>query len=140
MIKVLAGPKGSGKTKVFIDMANLALETEKGNIVYITKGGRHTLDFSPSIRFVNTDDFNISSINEFYGFICGMISQNYDITHIFIDSITKITKATPEEFSEIIPGLEKLGEDFSVDFTVAVSVANEVVPERIKKYKVALQH
>ena len=30
MIRVLIGPKGTGKTKTFIDMANEALNTEKG--------------------------------------------------------------------------------------------------------------
>ena len=31
MINILIGPKGTGKTKVFIDMVNQAKETEKGN-------------------------------------------------------------------------------------------------------------
>ena len=86
MINILIGPKGTGKTKVFIDMVNKALETEKGNVVCVTKGDRHTFDISSSIRMVNTDDFGVKSCDEFYGFICGMISQNFDITHIFLQS------------------------------------------------------
>lgn len=134
MINILIGPKGTGKTKVFIDMVNQAKETEKGNVVCITKGDRHTFDISSSIRLVNTDDFEINNIGEFYGLICGMISQNYDITHIFVDSITKITKVTVAEIDTVIPALEKLSEKFSVDFTIAISAQKEEAGENIGKY------
>jgi len=134
MINILIGPKGTGKTKVFIDMVNKAKETEKGNVVCITKGDRHTFDISSSIRLVNTDDFEIDNINEFYGFMSGIISQNFDITHIFVDSITKITKVTVNEFDSIIPALEKLSEKFSVDFTIAISAPKEEAGANIGKY------
>ena len=134
MINSLIGPKGTGKTKVFIDMVNKALETEKGNVVCITKGDRHTFDINPAIRLVNTEDFSIKSIDEFYGFISGMISQNFDITHIFIDSITKVISASVAEIDEVIPALEKLAEKFSVDFTVAISAPKEEAGANIGKY------
>ena len=136
MIRVLIGPKGTGKTKTFINMANEALQTEKGNVVCITKGSRHTFDISSDIRLVNTDDFNIVSVKELYGFISGMIAQNYDITHIFIDSITKITNATLGEVSDVVPALEKIAADFNVDFTIAISEEKEGAPENIIKYAV----
>ncbi len=134
MINILIGPKGTGKTKVFIDMVNQAKETEKGNVVCITKGDRHTFDISSSIRLVNTDEFEINNINEFYGLVSGIISQNFDITHIFVDSITKITKVTVAEIDTVIPALEKLSEKFSVDFTIAISALKEEAGGNIGKY------
>jgi len=136
MIRILIGPKGTGKTKTFIEMANQALETEKGNVVCISKGSRHTFDISSNIRLVNTDDFNITSIEAFYGLISGMIAQNYDITHIFIDSITKITNATVEDFARVIPEMEAISEKFDVDFTVAISAEKEGAPAEVLKYAV----
>ena len=134
MINILIGPKGTGKTKVFIDMVNKAFETEKGNVVCVTKGDRHTFDIISGIRMVNTDDFSVKTADEFYGFICGMISQNFDITHIFIDSITKISNITVAEFDAVIPALEKLAEKFSVDFTIAISAPKEEAGANIGKY------
>lgn len=134
MINILIGPKGTGKTKVFIDMVNKALETEKGNVVCVTKGDRHTFDIASGIRLVNTDEFSVKSIDEFYGFISGMISQNFDITHIFIDSITKIINVTVAEFDAVIPALENLAEKFSVDFTIAISAPKEEAGANIGKY------
>ena len=136
MIRVLIGPKGTGKTKTFIDMANEALNTEKGNVVCITKGNRHVFDISSGIRLANTDDFDIVSEKELFGFVSGMIAQNYDITHIFIDSITKITNTTVNEFAEVMPAIEKLASKFNVDFTIAISEEKENAPESILKYAV----
>ncbi len=136
MINVLIGPKGTGKTKVFIDIVNKALDTEKGNVVCVTKGDRHTFDISSKVRMVKTDDFNIKTKEEFYGFIGGMISQNYDITHIFIDSVTKITDITVSEFDALIPSLEKLAADFNVDFTISISAPKEEAGANIGKYLV----
>ena len=36
MIKLITGAKGTGKTKIIIDMANDNVETAKGDIVFLT--------------------------------------------------------------------------------------------------------
>ncbi len=136
MINILIGPKGTGKTKVFINGVNEALKTEKGNVVCVTKDGRHTFDISSEVRMVTTEDFGIKTVEEFYGFICGMISQNFDITHIFIDSITKIADISVAQFDAIIPKIEELAKKYSVKFTVAISAPKEEAGASITKYMV----
>ncbi len=135
MIRILIGPKGTGKTKTFINMVNEALSTEKGNVVCITKGGRHTFDISSSVRLVDTDEFHIKNIDAFYGLISGMISQDFDITHIFIDSITKLISCDLNDINNIISDLEVLSEKFNVDFTLAISSEATELPTNISKYK-----
>ena len=63
-----------------------------------------------------------------------MIAQNYDVTHVFVDSITKITNTTLDEVSDVIPALEKLSADFNVDFTIAISAPKEAAGANIEKY------
>ena len=135
MIRILIGPKGTGKTKTFINMVNEALSTEKGNVVCITKGSRHTFDISSGVRLVDTDEFHIKNIDSFYGLIGGMISQDYDITHIFIDSITKLIRCDLNDIDNIISDLEVLSEKFNVDFTLAISSEMTELPTNISKYK-----
>lgn len=135
MIRILIGPKGTGKTKTFINMVNEALSTEKGNVVCITKGSRHTFDISSGVRLVDTDEFHIKNIDAFYGLISGMISQDFDITHIFIDSITKLITCDLNDINSIISDLEVLSEKFNVDFTLAISSEAEELPANISKYK-----
>ncbi len=136
MIKILIGPKGTGKTKTFINMVNEALATEKGNVVCITKGSRHTFDISSSVRLVDTEEFQIKNIEAFYGLIGGIISQNYDITHVFIDSITKLIACELDDIDGLINELEYLSEKFNVQFTFAISSEATDLPDNISKYKI----
>ena len=90
MIRVIMGKKGSGKTKQMIEMINAAAQTEHGNVICIEKGNKLTLDIHYHIRLVEASDYDIGSYTALKGFISGMYASNYDITHIFIDSLTKI--------------------------------------------------
>ena len=90
MIRVIMGKKGSGKTKQVIEMINSAVETEHGNVVCIEKGEKLMLDISYKIRLVEASDYDIADYTAMKGFVSGLYAGNYDITHIFIDSLTKI--------------------------------------------------
>ena len=90
MIKVIIGEKGTGKTAKLIEAVHAAEKAATGNVVFVNKGTRHVLDLSHKVRLVDTEEYGIETYDEFYGFIGGMLSQNYDIAHIFVDSITKI--------------------------------------------------
>ena len=93
MIRVIVGKKGSGKTKQVIEMINSAVDTEHGNVVCIEKGEKLMLDISHKIRLVEASDYDIADYTAMKGFISGLYAGNYDITHIFIDSLTKIIGA-----------------------------------------------
>ena len=88
LVKVFAGHKGSGKTKQMIEMANDMVDTAHGSIVFINKNKRLTYDLKYQIRVVSMDDFEtITNIDEYIGFIYGIISSDHDIEVIFIDGI-----------------------------------------------------
>ena len=59
MIKVIAGPKGSGKTKAFIEDINQAVSQAKGNVVCIEKSNRLMFDLDKSIRLIDTQEFDL---------------------------------------------------------------------------------
>ena len=91
MVRVIMGKKGSGKTKQMIEMINSAVQTEHGNVVCIEKGEKLTFDIHYQIRLVQAGEYDLSSYAALKGFVSGLYAGNYDITHIFIDSLTKIT-------------------------------------------------
>lgn len=134
MIKILMGEKGSGKTKAFINMVNDASDIGHGNVVCITKGNRHLFDLKSKVRLSDTSDFDIKSYETLLGYISGIVSRDYDITHIFIDSITKITGKTVEESDELIDGLLYLADKFNIDFTLTISAPAACATEKIKGY------
>ena len=93
MIKIHIGLKGSGKTKRIIDDVNNAITVEKGNVVCITEGNRLMHDIDRAARMVNTEQFDIKNFDMFEGLLCGIIAQDFDVTHIFIDSVFKSVPA-----------------------------------------------
>ncbi len=136
MISIIMGHMGSGKTKAFIDKANLAAVEESGTVVCITKGDRHKFDLKSSIRLVDTSDFELDSYKVFYGFICGIISRDYDITHIFIDSVTKIVNNNMEKLSVFLEYLEKIANQFDIKFTLTISADVSQASDGVEKYLV----
>ena len=134
MISIILGEKGSGKTKAFINSVNQAAVSEAGNTVCITKGSRYMFDVDSSVRLVNTSDFDLDSYKVFYGFLCGIISRDYDITHIFIDSVTKIVNSDLEKLTVFLGFLESLAKGFNIKFTITISAPLSAATDAIKKY------
>lgn len=138
MIKILMGEKGTGKTKAFIDMVNQSINEEKGNVICVMKGDRHLFDLKSAIRLTDTNDFYIEDFHALHGFISGMISRDYDITHVFIDSITKIAGENFAEFDGFLCKLESLAEKYNVSFTITVSAPVADATDEIKKHLIEL--
>ena len=137
MIKIHIGLKGSGKTKKLIEAVNNAVNVENGNVVCITDGNRLIHDIDRKVRMINTEDFNIKNFDMFEGLICGLIAQDYDITHIFIDSVFKsVPNGDMNSIEEFISDLEKLAGAFNVSFTMMVSAEADSAGANVKKYLV----
>ncbi|MGN1480983.1 hypothetical protein [Porcipelethomonas sp.] len=133
MIKLITGKKGTGKTKILIDMINDAVKSTNGDLICIEKGAKLTYDISYKVRLVDAERFNISGYDAVYGFVAGMLAGNYDIKEIFVDSILKIGGADFDEFGIMLDKLDKLtGDDVQVVFTV--SADNEELPAGVTKF------
>lgn len=134
MLKFIMGEKGQGKTKALIDSVHNAIENEKGALVFINSGNRHITDVDYRVRLVDTSEYAIESLNEFYGVLCGILSQNFDVSHIFIDSLTKITSFDEEELKKFAAKTSALCEKHEVNMLVTISMSTEGISEDIKKY------
>ena len=135
MIKVIMGKKGSGKTKQMIDMINSAVQTEHGNVVCIERGSKLTFDISHQIRLVESSEYDVNNYTALKGFISGMYAGNYDITHIFIDNLYKVTgKDDDSKAPAFLDKLSALSEQIGVNFTITVSAPVEEATEGLKKY------
>ena len=56
MVQLLAGEKGSGKTKILLEKANSAAAVTDGNIVFLDQDNSHMYELKNSIRLVNVSD------------------------------------------------------------------------------------
>ena len=134
MVKFIVGEKGTGKTKIMIDMANSALQESKGHIVYVDRDNNHMYELDRSLRFVNAGEFRIQNLKAFYGFLCGIISQNLDAEKIFIDGQKVISTAEDSCLNQFIKDLEKLYNEFGVSFIISLSREKDKVSEFLKNY------
>lgn len=134
MIQVIAGKKGSGKTKRIIEMANTAAKDTKHDIVFIDDDNRYMFDLSREVRFVNAGEYELENDQMFMGFISGATSQNFDIGQIFIDAFKKLVRADLGTTEWVFKRLEKISEKSGVDFILSISEDPAELPEFIAKY------
>ena len=134
MARVISGPKGSGKTKRMIDNANEKVAEGVGEIVFMNDREKYRVKLDNNIRYVNAEDFFISSPDVLFGFLSGLIAENYDIDTIYIDNVLRILKLDhPSKLEPFTQQLEKLEEQYKVTFVLSVSSAEEDLPEFLKK-------
>ena len=135
MVKVIMGLKGTGKTKQMIDLINTAVDTEHGNVVAIAHDSKLTFDINYKIRLVETSDYDIPNYDTLKGFLYGLYASNYDITHVFIDSLNKLVstenKADVEAF---LDWLEAFSQKSGIKYTVSISEDASKASDGIRKY------
>lgn len=138
MVKILAGLKGEGKTRKLIDMANQAVKSADGHIVFIDDDKRHIHDVHRDIRFVETEKGLLANYREFVGFIFGILSQNNDITHIYVDALSNIicnicdTSPKEEELIKLYNRLSEIAAKENVEFILSIHCDTGALPEALK--------
>lgn len=134
MVKLLIGKKGTGKTKALIEQVNAASSVAKGNVVFISNNTSSAIfDISRNVRMTDTTDFDIVNYSEFEGFICGIISGNYDITNIFVDGLFKIVDGDNlDGLENFLTRLEKISVKFDISFVLTLSIDADAAPDYVK--------
>ena len=135
MMQIFFGRRGSGKTKVMIDLANKNAKESTGNVVFVHSGGRCMLDLHHKVRYVNASEYHIVNPQQLYGFICGLLAANYDIQEIYLVGFTAL--AGTEDVVQLAPALnniELLSNQQNIKVYLTLSSNSDVVPEEFKKY------
>ncbi len=130
MIKFVYGAKGSGKTKRMIDMANEALETCDGNIIFINDRDKYQIKVDTKIRFTNLEEFDVTGIDQLSGFISGVISENYDVKLMFIDNLLRILNAKDvKDVCQVIEKIKEIQKNHDIKFVLSISCDENELPE-----------
>ncbi len=132
MINLITGKKGTGKTKVLVDMIKESAEKATGNVVCIERGMKLTYDIPHKVRLVDAEEYGITSYDAFYGFVAGMLAGNYDIQQVFVDGILKIGGRDYNELGAMLEKLAMIAKDVKITFTV--SADDEELPQSVKAF------
>ena len=135
MVRLIMGGKGSGKTKQLIEMINNAAKDEPGNVVCIEANRNMTYDIHYHIRLIDAEEYKLNSYEVFRGFISGLYSGNYDISHVFVDNLCKIVgQDADKDTEEFLNWLDAFGEKNNIKFTVTISAEPSVATDGMQKY------
>ena len=135
MVRLIMGLKGSGKTKKLLEMVHDAVDSEHGDIVFIERSAKLIYDIPHKVRLIDASQYGFNGYDFLKGYISGLYSANYDITHIFIDSVLQIIgKDIDDEAEEFFEWCEQFGLKEHVRFTITISVDINKATDRIRKY------
>lgn len=134
MIQVIAGKKGSGKTKRLIDLTNATAREAVHDVIFVDDDNRYMYDVDHKVRFINAADYRVSNTDMFIGFLCGILSSNYDVGTVFIDAFLKLCHADLDKVEPVVKVLSALSAKQNVDFVLSVSADVEALPECLKRY------
>ena len=129
MVNLITGPKGSGKTQQMIELANEKVKTSNGNVVLIKKSHRDTYSVDFQVRAICMADYrDIETLDEFIGFIYGMVAGNHDIETIFIDGVLKQADISIDNLSKFLEKLNKISKENNIEFVISVSAERKEIP------------
>ena len=130
MVNLLTGQKGGGKTQQMIEAANKKVKECDGNVIFIKNSHNDTYSLSFDVRAICMSDYpSIRNVDDYTGFIYGMLSANSDIQVIFIDGILKQSDIALENLPRFVDRLSNISNKHNVEFFVSVSAAKEDLAE-----------
>ncbi len=133
-IHLIYGPKGCGKTKKLVQIANDSVKTAKGVLIYVDKDNSRLHDLAHAIKLVDTSEYGVSTEDNFVAFVKGMLAVNYDIEKIFFDGIIKIVNKSVEQLSYLFEQLASLSQSTNVEFVFTFSYDKKELPSFMKNY------
>lgn len=132
MIDAIIGHKGSGKTAKLVNAIVELAGSKDNNIVCIESGKRFDQSIPYTVRLIDINEFPVQGYDQLLAFISGMNAKDYDISHLFIDSVYKVAKVEGAEGLEsFIESLEQLSEKAHVHMVLTISEDPENLPESV---------
>lgn len=133
MIRYILGAKGAGKTKWLIDHANEDHEGGNGNIAFVEVDDDHIFSLDYNVRLINATEYNLTNLDEFYGFLSGMFAMDYDLEKVYVDGMYKVMDLSIEDLKDLANRLETLGME-NRQIYINVNYVEADLPEELKEY------
>ena len=134
MIKIIAGEKGTGKTARLVDDIN-TVAAQDNNVVCIERGTRLDQLLKPNVRLVNMKEYPVSGYDQLLAFICGICSKDYDLTHIYIDSIFKVADNSDlNDLEAFVTKLDAFLKETPITASLILSAKVDALPDSIQGF------
>ncbi len=133
MIQLIVGNEGKGKTKEMLERVNSEIKEASGNIVYLDKNTKHMYELNNKIRLVSVSDFSFSNSDEFYGFVCGIISQDHDLEQLYFDNFKRLACIENDALEAVLTKFNRLSDEKNIRFCISISASADDIPAAFKE-------
>ncbi len=136
MLKLIIGVKGSGKTGKLVDNLNEKAHDHEKNVICIERGRRLDSFVKYNIRLIDITEYPVTGFDQLLAFIAGINAKDYDVTHIYIDSIFKVAEVETnyEELTKFLEACDQLSRDMHFEAHVILSADVADLPESVLRY------
>ncbi len=126
MFKIIAGLKGSGKTKTLIEMVNKNAEESAGSVVCLEKGNALMHQIKYQVRLIDTEEYGIVTADKLIGFVAGIYASNHDVTDLYIEHAFKICSNDAKVFEAFVREIKAFADakGFNVIMTASVDASD----------------
>lgn len=132
MVQLIVGNKGKGKTKHLLDKVNTEILHVSGNIVYIDKSAKHMYELNNKVRLIDISAYDVTSPEEFMGFVKGIVSQDHDLQQMYFDSFLMIANTPDHNITDLIGKIEAMSKKFNIDFVISASLDESELDDSLK--------
>jgi len=132
MIQLIVGNEGKGKTTKLLEKVNSEIKEASGNIVYLDKNTKHMYELNNKVRLIDVSEFVFSNTDEFYGFLCGIISQDHDLQQVYFDNFIKIGCIDKDCMKCTLDKFNALSDKYNITFVMSIAVSENDIPEEYK--------
>ncbi len=132
-MQLIVGLKGTGKTKALIEQVNKASKETNGVVICVEYGRKLTFDIQYHARLVDVEEYSIDTAEKLYGFICGLLAGNYDITDLFIDNTLKMC-GDAAAMEDLILKVEALTAKNNINCVITASVDPASLSEKLASF------
>ena len=134
MIKLICGPKGTGKTKIILEQIDASVKVAKGNVVFITDKRINSAKIDFNVRYVCAEEYKVFTAEAFRGFVNGLVAGNSDIEYLFIDGVMRIISNDEEGLKSFFTDMERLEKEYGFKAVLTMSANKADLPCEIAKY------
>ncbi|MEG0766858.1 MAG: hypothetical protein RR482_04005, partial [Clostridia bacterium] len=82
--------------------------------------------------FINAGEYDIHTAEMFYGFVCGLLAQNFDASLVFVDAFLKLARADIQDLDWLFEKLALLSDRHGVRFVISASGDPTATPEYLR--------
>ena len=85
------------------------------------------------MRLINATEYDLTTLDEFYGFLCGMFAMDYDLQKVYVDGMYKVVDLSIDDLVDLAKRLEALGME-NREIYINVNYVEADFPAELKEY------